>query len=245
LDAMNAAHIKGALVGVESVTPEGLKDVYKEFNAAGADLVEQLRTFRRHGVYVLGSFIFGLPSDRPETFSATAQAANQAEVAFAQFVMLTPYPGTVDFNRWEKTMETSPVKIAGIPLTRRWLIPQGLRPKLYWPHPTMSAEEIRGHTQEVWDTFYSLRSVWLRSSFIKSLRARLAFVLISKIYRQMYADTGIATDSARVSRSARWARWLAKPCQRLFAAPAMPHLKLPEVWSTPAAADQTSYELAN
>src|SRR2546425_7006978 len=61
LDAMQAAHIKGALVGVESVTPAGLKDVYKEFNASGADLVEQLRTFRRHGVYVLGSFIFGLP----------------------------------------------------------------------------------------------------------------------------------------------------------------------------------------
>src|SRR6476661_5664727 len=53
-DAMKAARIKGALVGVESVTPEGLKDVYKEFNASGEDLVERLRTFRRHGVYVLG-----------------------------------------------------------------------------------------------------------------------------------------------------------------------------------------------
>ena len=58
LDAMQAAHIKGALVGVESVTPEGLKDIYKEFNSAGEDLVNRLRTFRRHGVYVLGSFIF-------------------------------------------------------------------------------------------------------------------------------------------------------------------------------------------
>jgi hypothetical protein len=85
----------------------------------------------------------------------------------------------------------------------------------------------------------------MRSRFIKSLRARLAFVLISKIYRQMYADTGIATDSARVSRSSRWARWLAKPCQRLFAAPAMPHLKLPEVWSTSTGVEQSSRELAN
>ena len=244
LDAMNAAHIKGALVGVESVTPEGLKDVYKEFNASGTDLVEQLRTFRRHGVYVLGSFIFGLPSDRPETFQATAMAAAQAEVAFAQFVTLTPYPGTVDFNRWEKSMD-SPVQIGGVPITRRWLIPQGLRPKLYWTHPTMSAEEIRSHTQAVWDTFYSLKSVWLRSRFIKSMRARLAFVLISKIYRQMYADTGIATDSARVSRSSRWARWLAKPCQRLFAAPEMPHLKMPEVWNASTAVTQSSCELAN
>ena len=232
LDAMRAANIKGALVGVESVTPEGLKDVFKEFNAAGEDLVERLRTFRRHGVYVLGSFIFGLPSDRPETFDATASAAARAEVAFAQFVTLTPFPGTVDFMRWEKAMEASPITIGGIPITRRWLIPQALRPKLYWPHPTMSAEEIRKHTQSVWDTFYGLGAIWARSGFIKSMRARMAFVLISKIYRQMYADTGIATDSARVSRSTRWARWLAKPCQRLFAAPPMPDLKVPAAWNT-------------
>jgi radical SAM superfamily enzyme YgiQ (UPF0313 family) len=245
LDAMKAANIKGALVGVESVTPEGLKDVYKEFNAAGDDLVERLRTFRRHGVHVLGSFIFGLPSDRPDTFQATASAAARAEVAFAQFVMLTPYPGTVDFMRWEKTMEASPVKIAGIPITRRWLIPQALRPKLYWPHPTMSGEEIRRHTQSVWDNFYSLKLIWARSGFIKSMRARLAFVLISKIYRQMYADTGIATDSARVSRSARWARWLAKPCQRLFAASPLPHLKVPEARSPSTRVQRNSCELVD
>ena len=234
LDAMQAAHIKGALVGVESVTPEGLKDVYKEFNCAGEELVNRLRTFRQHGVYVLGSFIFGLPSDSPATFDATAAAAGRAEIAFAQFVMLTPYPGTVDFNRWEKQMEAAPVHVAGIPITRRWLIPQALRPKLYWPHPTMSAEEVRVRTQSVWNTFYGLRSIWMRSRFIKSLRARLAFVLISKIYRQMYADTGIATDSARVSRSARWARWLAKPCQRLFAGAPMPHLQVPDAWIAPS-----------
>ena len=32
LDAMRKAHIRGALVGVESVTAEGLKSVYKDFN---------------------------------------------------------------------------------------------------------------------------------------------------------------------------------------------------------------------
>jgi hypothetical protein len=239
LDAMQAAHIKGALVGVESVSPEGLKDVYKEFNCAGEDLVNRLRTFRRHGVYVLGSFIFGLPSDRPETFDATAAAAIRAEIAFAQFIMLTPFPGTVDFIRWEKQMDAAPVHVDGIPITRRWLIPQAQRPKLYWPHPTMSAEEIRQRTQSVWDSFYGLKSIWMRSRFIKSLRARLAFVLISKIYRQMYADTGIATDSARVSRSAQWARWLAKPCQRLFAASPMPHLEIPGTWSAAVGLEET------
>jgi hypothetical protein len=41
------------------------------------------------------------------------------------------------------------------------------------------------------------------------------------------ANTGIATDSARVGRSAHWARWIAKPCRRLFTARPMPELTIP------------------
>jgi radical SAM superfamily enzyme YgiQ (UPF0313 family) len=228
LDAMRQANIKGALVGVESVTPEGLKDVYKSFNLAGQGLVDRLRAFRSHGIHVLGSFIFGLPSDRPETFAATAEVAQSADLTFAQFVTLTPFPGTVEFSRWEKTMESDPRRIEGIPLTRHWLIPQALRPKLFSPHPVMSPEEIRLHTHSVWERFYSLGFIWKRSRFLKSLRGRLTFILISKIYRQMYADTGIATDSARIARSTRWARWLAKPCRALFSARPMPELQVPK-----------------
>jgi hypothetical protein len=109
-------------------------------------------------------------------------------------------------------------KVAGIPVTRHWLIPQENRPKVYTPHPVMSPDEIRARTQAVWDRFYSLRRVWERSRCTKSLRSRLAFVLISKLYRQMYANTGIATDSARVTRANRWARLIARPCRRLFVA---------------------------
>ncbi|HEX7288854.1 MAG TPA: radical SAM protein, partial [Candidatus Angelobacter sp.] len=227
LAAMKAAHIHGALVGVESVTPEGLKDVYKDFNLAGQNLVERLRKFRQHDIHILGSFIFGLPSDRPETFAATAAVAEQAELTFAQFVMLTPFPGTVDFARWEQTMQDDPTRIAGVPLTRGWLIPHAIRPKLFWSHPAMAAEEISRRTQEVWDRFYSIRVIWRRSSFLRSMKGRLAFILISKLYRRMYANTGIATDSARVAWSTRWARWLAKPTRRLFAGRPMPHLQIP------------------
>jgi hypothetical protein len=93
----------------------------------------------------------------------------------------------------------------------------------------MSADEIRERTQRTWDQFYSLPEVWKRSRCVKTIKARLAFLLISKIYRQMYANTGIATDSARVGRSARWARLMAKPCRRLFSASPMPGLQAPPV----------------
>ena len=226
LAAMRRARIRGALVGIESVTPEGLKAVYKNFNDAGEALVTRLRAFREHGVHVLGSFIFGLPTDNAATFDATADLASRAGVTFAQFVMLTPFPGTIDFAKWEK--ESGDVAtIDGVPLTRYWLIPPSRRPKIYSPHPTMTSDEIRRRTQQVWDTFYSLPAIWERSTCVRSMKARLAFVLVSKLYRQMYANTGIATDSARVARSAKRARVLAKMVRRLFMARPMPDLQEP------------------
>jgi len=237
LAAMNRAHIKGALVGIESVTADGLKDIYKGFNATGDELVARLRAFRTHGVHVLGSFIFGLPSDNPTTFDATAALAEKADLTFAQFVMLTPFPGTVDFAAWEKTIDPAN-QIAGVPITRHWLIPQESRPKVYTAHPVMAADEIRERTQAVWDRFYSLQQIWKRSRCVTSLKARLAFVLISKLYRQMYANTGIATDSARVNRSARWARMIAKPCRRLFSARPMPNLQVPQIHTLAAKGSQ-------
>ncbi len=226
LSAMRRAHIRGALVGVESVTAEGLKAVFKDFNEAGEGLVNRLQAFRQADVHVLGSFIFGLPTDTPDTFAATADLAQRAGVSFAQFVMLQPLPGTIDFGKWERDAVDVP-SVDGIPLTRYWLIPPEHRPRVYSPHPMMTAAELRTYTQDVWDRFYAWPLVWHRSSFLKSLRARLAFVLISKLYRQMYANTGIATDSARIQRSAVRARWLARLARRLFVSSPMPALREP------------------
>ena len=97
------------------------------------------------------------------------------------------------------------------------------------PHPTMEGEEIRVRAQAVWDEFYSWRNVWERSRLVSSLKSRIAFVLISKLYRQMYANTGIATDSARVNRSALMARIIAARCRRLFMARPMPGLTMPDL----------------
>jgi radical SAM superfamily enzyme YgiQ (UPF0313 family) len=230
LDAMRRAHIRGALVGVEAVTPEGLKDVYKGFNLAGDELIARLKQFRKHGVHVLGSFIFGLPSDKKDTFDATVALAEKADLTFAQFVLLTPFPGTLDFEKWAKDVKHSDTKVDGVPITQHWLIPEPRRPKLYTEHPSMALEEIRVGTQGAWDSFYSWPRVWARASkSVESTKGRIMFVLVSKLYRQMYANTGIATDSARVQRSARTARLLGLAAKRLFRGNPMPDLQMPSV----------------
>jgi radical SAM superfamily enzyme YgiQ (UPF0313 family) len=229
LDAMHRANIKGALVGVEAVTPEGLKAVFKDWNCSGDALARRLQMFKTHGVHVLGSFIFGLPTDRPATFDATAEMAIKAGVTFAQFVMMTPFPGTVDFGRWEKEQAQNPAMVDGVPITRYWLIPTEIRPKMFTPHPTMTSGEISERTQKVWDRFYTWGAIWQRSACTPTLRARLGFIFLSKLYRQMYAGTGISSDSARRKKSKAWARWTARQCKKLFRATPMPELPAP-VW---------------
>ena len=175
---------------------------------------------------MLGSFIFGLPTDKPATFDATAELAMKAGITFAQFVMMTPFPGTVDFGTWEKRRPNTP-EVGDIPITRYWLIPADVRPKMFTPHPAVRSDEIRERTQNVWDKFYGERSG--NGQCVPTLRGRLGFLFVSKLYRQMYADTGISTDSARRKKSKRWARWTAHQCKKLFRATPMPELAGP-VW---------------
>ena len=227
LDAMKKANIKGALVGIEAVTPEGLKAVYKDWNLSGDALAKQLQTFKEHGVHVLGSFIFGLPTDKPSTFDATVAMAQKAGITFAQFVMMTPFPGTVDFGRWEKEQAENPTMVGDVPITRYWLIPTATRPKMFTPHPTMSSDEIRERTQKVWDRFYNWGAIWKRSACCPNITSRIAFMFLSKLYRQMYAGTGISTDSARRKKSKAWAKWTARQCKKLFRAKPMPELASP------------------
>ncbi|MEJ2111504.1 MAG: hypothetical protein P8Z37_16655 [Acidobacteriota bacterium] len=120
------------------------------------------------------------------------------------------------------------IRVEGIPIHKHWLIPEESRPKIYIPHPSMSADEIRHRTQKVWDSFYQISKIWKRSRCASKMRARLAFVVISKLYRQMYAKTGITTDSARKSNAVKWTRFIGKLCFPLFSARELPNLQVPQ-----------------
>jgi len=93
----------------------------------------------------------------------------------------------------------------------------------------MSSDEIRERTQKSLGQVLHLGAIWERSACTPTLRARLGFIFLSKLYRQMYAGTGISTDSARRKKSKRWARWTAHQCKKLFRATPMPELAGP-VW---------------
>ena len=76
--------------------------------------------------------------NRADTFDATLNLAHKSGLTFAQFMMLTPFAGTVDFERWEKEFGADVPKVSDTPITRYWLIPADQRPKMFMPHPTMN-----------------------------------------------------------------------------------------------------------
>ena len=148
LEAIEAGAIAGALVGVESVTPEGLKEILQGLQSRrrcpGRTAAASSSTRRPRA----RSFIFGLSTDREATFEATLDLAKKADLTFAQFVTLTPFPGAQYIARWEASLAGREPRILDVPVTRHWLIPYEHRPKLYTPHP-MSADDIRQRTQLV------------------------------------------------------------------------------------------------
>jgi hypothetical protein len=126
--------------------------------------------------------------------------------------------------------------VGDVPITRYWLIPTEVRPKMFTPHPSMSSDEIRERTQKVWDRFYNWSAIWQRSACVPNLRRKHGFiVMLSKLYRQMYAGTGIST-TARGGRSRRLGALDGEAdASRLFQAKPMPELQSP-VWALPSTA---------
>jgi len=226
-----SAH-QGALIGVEAITPEGLKDVYK------ASTPPATRSSP------------GCGPSAPTTSTCWARSSSAAERSAADLPGdggarrqgrhhlrsvrdADPVPRTVDFEKWAKGPEAAGKHVDGIPYARHWLIPRNRRPHIYTHHPVMSPEEI-ARTPSRRGPVLQLRSVWRRSKCVRSLKARLAFIMISKLYRQMYANTGITTDSGRHARSVQWSdgwprrssgcspppRCRISPCRKRVAEPA-------------------------
>ena len=115
LDAMRRAHIRGALVGVESVTrrrPEGrLQGLQPRRRRAG-----RAARGRSGGTASTcsGRSSSGCRATAPTRSTRRSSSPKQADLTFAQFVLLTPFPGTVDFEKWASEEANRAEQVDGI-----------------------------------------------------------------------------------------------------------------------------------
>jgi radical SAM superfamily enzyme YgiQ (UPF0313 family) len=91
------AGLRVLLLGIESVKDSELEDLHHKRNKV-ANSVFALETMHRHGVEAWGAFIVN-PEWQEEDFAELASFVREHEVAFPQFTILTPLPGTPLMDR--------------------------------------------------------------------------------------------------------------------------------------------------
>ncbi len=221
LHAMKKANIIGVLIGIEAVTPEGLKAVNKEWNSIGDELIEKLHTIRTEGTpFILGSLIFGLESDTPASLEYTKVFSRDCGMALAQFVPMVPFPGTVDFALMRRGKKKLKLKD---PNYDYWLDPD--HPRILYDHPNFkNDEELLQKVDEAWEDFYSVSSIMKRSRGFgyKGWKAHLAYFALNRGLFTRYRRHGLSQDSAVRGNKAlkrRMARLLGKLILRLLKKP--------------------------
>ncbi len=101
LSLMKRSGCQGVLVGFESLDPAGLRQMNKDFNLMKGGPAEAMKNFRRHGLRIYGTFIFGYDHDSPDTFRATMDFAKSEGLFIAAFNHITPFPGTPLYVRMQ------------------------------------------------------------------------------------------------------------------------------------------------
>ncbi len=163
---------RGLLIGLESISPDGLREAHKGFNTP-EEYREMIRILHRHRIAVQGCFVFGLDHDTPDVFLKTAQFAVDAGIDLPRFAIATPFPGTSFFHRLE-----SENRIA----TRNWDLYDGQH--VVFQPSQMSAEQLYEGTEQAWRHAYSFSSMARR---LASTAMPFSMALMANLGYRFYA----------------------------------------------------------
>jgi radical SAM superfamily enzyme YgiQ (UPF0313 family) len=138
---------KGLLMGLESISPQNLRESRKGFNSPEkyARVVERLHN---HGIALQGCFVFGLDHDEPDIFLKTAKFAVQAKIDLPRFAIVTPFPNTALYKR---------LLAEGRILTKNWELYDGQH--VVFRPAKLSIQELQEGTELAWKHAYSFRSI--------------------------------------------------------------------------------------
>ncbi|MCC6409122.1 MAG: DUF4070 domain-containing protein [Planctomycetes bacterium] len=98
---MTRAGFKKVFVGIETPSKESLQECHKLQNR-DRDLVAAVHSLQRAGLEVMGGFIVGFDSDRPDIFQRQFEFIQRSGVATAMVGLLTALPQTKLYHRMKR-----------------------------------------------------------------------------------------------------------------------------------------------
>ncbi|HTO13271.1 MAG TPA: radical SAM protein, partial [Candidatus Binatia bacterium] len=96
LQMMRDSNCFNVYVGFESINPRTLKLFQKKQDLAKIE--RSIEKFHAHNIRIHGMFVVGSDEDDVETLDATAEFALKHDIDSVQFMILTPIPGSPDWD---------------------------------------------------------------------------------------------------------------------------------------------------
>lgn len=142
LDLIARSGCRGLLLGLETLSGDGLKDARKKFNGS-VDYARLIADLHDRDIGVQGCFVFGLDHDTPDVFDATVQFAIDTGIDLPRYAVLTPFPGTPLYQR---------LQAQGRILTHDWSLYDAQHVVFQPLH--MSAQELAQGHERAWKATY-------------------------------------------------------------------------------------------
>lgn len=198
---MAEAHCERLFIGFESINDATLSALHK--SQSYSDIVRSIQIIHKTGIKVHGMFMFGEDHDTVANIHKTVDFAIENEIDSVQFMALTPLPGTVLYDRLDKSQRI---------LHKDWNYYDGMY-VVFQPRE-MSEQVLQEEILKAYEKFYSPwrvlvdilefcymvsldALVWnfdqVHRYSISTLKIKLASIWVVKKYRsyyqRVYADT--------------------------------------------------------
>ncbi len=168
------------VAGLESINPSVLKTLGRKGSKVGA-YEENLRTFRKNGIDVDVSMMFGFDQDEPTVFRDACRFLIRNKAPYTSWLPLTPFPGTAFYARLKEE--------GRLKHDKWWLTLSPDSPKkiytLLFTGGQMGEEEFLENLYRYYRKFYSPGSIARRLAWPPSVRslvtALINFSIRSKI----------------------------------------------------------------
>jgi len=138
-------------VGIESISQANIDQSGKGTNKV-ENYKKAIKKIKDHGMMITGFFMFGFDFDTPETFQKTLEKIYEWDLDEVSFSIITPYPGTRLFERFEKE---------GRIICRDWS--QYHEGKVNYKPKGLTDKQITGGIQKMALDYYSIPNIVKRS----------------------------------------------------------------------------------
>ena len=168
---------KWIFIGMESIDPQNMADVNKNFSKP-SDYKDVLEGLARRNIYAITSFIFGMDNDTTGVADRTLEQVNSWQPGLPVFGQLTPFPATPLYTRLEKAGRLTRPK--------HWL--EFAQFVMAHKPAKMTIEEARHEVIHAWSSSYSpeRNAEALAAISDKPLEYRIGHLVARFFFRGIY-----------------------------------------------------------